>query len=49
MSDKKRKASSAPVARPQKKQQTTSAATVEHVPSPDILKPVIGTDEMVFC
>jgi len=45
MSEKKRKASSAPDSRPQKKQQTTSAATVEHIQSSDILKPVIGTRE----
>ena len=44
MSEKKRKASSAPESRAQKKQQT-SPATVEHVQSSEVLRPIIGTKQ----
>ncbi|KAK5073564.1 DNA-directed RNA polymerase I subunit rpa49 [Lithohypha guttulata] len=44
MSEKKRKASSAPESRPKKKQQVAStAAAIEHIPGSDVLKPIIAS------
>ena len=41
-SDKKRKAASQENGRPSKKQQTATSVRVNHVQSPDTVKPVVG-------